>query len=173
MNKLQKILTDITPTYEYRVKFAFEPSHEMMSKITSRLMDKYDAIQVGALQKTIFQDKPLDFYNLDCGEIWMFDFKCHRGVQTNVLMYEIGDMLSVTEALIRVRSLDEPYQENIEELEDDIDFDEPVLGTDFGEPEPDGQELAGQKRIETVLKDENKRQQPLFSEYMAAGYGKK
>ncbi|WPK19511.1 hypothetical protein [Salmonella phage SD-1_S14] len=108
-----------------------ELSLQLLSKVTQRLMDRYDAFEIGALKKTIFMEKPLDFYELDCGEIWMFDFKCHRGVQSNVLMYEIGNLLSMTEALIRVRSKDEPRQIEMTDLEDDIDFDdvdEPVIG---------------------------------------------
>ncbi|MFD0851312.1 hypothetical protein ACFQ07_03735, partial [Actinomadura adrarensis] len=77
MNRLQQILTDKKPVFEYRVKFAVEPTNEQLSKVSQRLMDRYDAFDIGALKKTIFMEKPLDFYELDCGEIWMFDFKCH------------------------------------------------------------------------------------------------
>ncbi|EHU8780825.1 hypothetical protein KZR87_001336 [Escherichia coli] len=177
MNKLQQILTQNKPVYEYRVKFAFEPSAEQLSKVTQRLVDRYDAFEVGALKKTIFMEKPLDFYELDCGEIWMFDFKCNRGVQSNVLMYEIGNLLSVTEALIRVRNKDEPRQIEMTDLEDDIDFDdidEPIIGVDFGKPE-DSYDLAGQERADTAVSDaidaftkDNK-----YSQYMSAGFGKK
>ncbi|WOL22737.1 hypothetical protein [Escherichia phage vB_EcoM_JNE01] len=176
MNKLQQILTDNKPVYEYRVKFAFEPSNEQLSKVTQRLMDRYDAFEVGGLKKTIFMEKPLDFYDLDCGEIWMFDFKCNRGVQSNVLMYEIGNLLSVTEALIRIRSKDEPRQIEMTDLEDDIDFDdyEPVIGVPFGAPE-DSTDIAGQERAETAVKDaiDAVKKDNKYSQYMSAGFGKK
>ncbi|MED6826748.1 hypothetical protein VWJ57_04605 [Escherichia coli O157] len=177
MNRLQQILTEKKPVYEYRVKFAVEPTPEQLSKVTQRLMDRYDAFEIGALKKTIFMEKPLDFYELDCGEIWMFDFKCHRGVQSNVLMYEIGNLLSMTEALIRVRSKDEPRQIEMTDLEDDIDFDdvdEPVIGVDFGKPE-DSYDVAGQQRADTAVDDaiEASKKDNKYSQYMSAGFGKK
>lgn len=175
MNKLQQILTDNKPVFEYRVKFACEPTNEDLSKVTQRLVDRYDAIDIGALKKTIFMEKPLDFYELDCGEIWMFDFKCNRGVQTNVLMYEIGNMLKMSEALIRVRNKDEPRQVEMSVSEDDIDFDDVhVLGTDFGAPE-DSTGIAGQERAEDAVKTakDAKNTPHKYSEYMSAGFGKK
>lgn len=176
MNRLQQIMTDNKPVYEYRVKFACEPSNEELSKVTQRLIDRYDAFEIGAMKKSIFMEKPLDFYDLDCGEIWMFDFKCNRGVQTNVLMYEIGNLLKMTEALIRVRSKDEPRQIEMTPGEDDIDFDEyePVLGQDYGKPE-DSTDIAGQTRADVVAKDasEEKKSTNKYSQYMSAGFGKK
>lgn len=175
MNKLQQILTDNKPVYEYRVKFAFEPSTEQLSKVTQRLVDRYDAFEVGALKKTIFMEKPLDFYELDCGEIWMFDFKCNRGVQSNVLMYEIGNLLSVTEALIRVRSKDEPRQIEMTISEDDVDFDEiRVIGKDFGDA-VDSKDLSGQERADKAVEDamEEIKRDNKYSQYMSAGFGKK
>lgn len=179
MNKLQKILTSLTPEFEYRVKFAMEPTTEDMAKITARLTDRYDSVDIGPLTKLIFQDKPLDFYELDCGEIWMFDFTCNRGVQTEVLRYEIGNLLKWTEAYIKVRNKDEPLELEYDQEEKDIEFDEydPVLGEPFGEPEADAQELAGQSRAEVAVKDalDNLEKKSYnFAKYLAAGYeGKK
>ncbi|AXC38715.1 UNVERIFIED_ORG: hypothetical protein [Escherichia phage CMSTMSU] len=62
MNRLQQILTDKT-SFEYRVKFAVEPTNEQLSKVSQRLMDRYDAFDIGALKKTIFMERPLDFMN--------------------------------------------------------------------------------------------------------------
>lgn len=179
MNKLQKILIDSTPEYEYRIKFASEPSKEDLSKIHARLRDRYDAIEVGPLLKSIFQDRPLDFYNLDCGEIWWMDFTCTRGLQPEVLLYEIGNMLKWSEALLRVRGKYEPV-----EMEHDmgdseaLDLDEydPVLGEPFGKAEPDAQELAGQQRAEDAVQDaleELGAKKANYAEFMSAGFGKK
>lgn len=173
MNKLQKILTDITPTYEFRIKFASEPTKEDISKITARLIDRYDAFEVGPLVKTIFQDRPLDFYNLDCGEIWMFDFKCNRGIQPDILLYEIGNILKWSESLLRVRNMADPLEEEYEE-ENDIDFDEydTVLGQDFGEGDKDSSDIAGQERSDAAVKDalNSMVTKNLYAEYMSAGY---
>lgn len=177
MNKLQKILTDSTPEYEYRIKFASEPTKEDLSKIHARLRDRYDATEIGPLLKSIFQDRPLEFYNLDCGEIWWMDFTCTRGLQPEVLLYEIGSMLRWSEALLRVRSQDAPLEMELEKA-DDLELDEyiPVLDEPFGKAEPDAQELAGQERAEAAVQDALNKvgaKKANYAEFMSAGYGKK
>lgn len=175
MNKLRKIIDEITPEFEYRVKFAKEPSKEELSKVNARLLDRYDATEIGAVQRLMFSERPLDFYELDCGEIWMFDFKCTRGVAANVLMYEIGNLLKWSEALIRVRSTNEPREIEIEQAED-IDFDEyeTVIGQEVGEAIPDSAELVGQERADKAVKDglESLNKESKYSEYMSAAFGK-
>lgn len=178
MNELQKILTEMKPVHSYRVKFAFEPTKEELHKVVTRLTDRYDAFEIGALLKTIFQVNPPDFPNLDCGEIWIFDFKCYRGIQPDMLQFEIGSMLKVSEALIHVRNKNEPYQEEISTLEDetDLDFDEyepRLLDPEHNEvPEINQGDYVGQDRINTVLDLESKKQQkePVYFKYMAAGF---
>ena len=177
MNKLQQILTDSTPEYEYRIKFASEPSKEDLSKIHARLRDRYDATEIGPLLKSIFQDRPLEFYNLDCGEIWWMDFTCTRGLQPEVLLYEIGSMLRWSEALLRVRGKFEPVEMEMEQA-DDLELDEyiPVLSEPFGEAEPDAQKLAGQERAEDAVQDALNNlgaKKANYAEFMSAGYGKK
>lgn len=172
----------MAPEYSYRVKFACEPSKAEMSRILARLTSRYDAFDFGLLKKTIFQDKPQDFYNLDCGEIWMFDFKSRRGVQTDVLTYELGALLQWTEAFIHVRDLLSPYQEEMTAAEDgELDFDEIVepllLDPDYKECPPiDAEEYAGQGRADKAVKDavdEYKKDRTPYAEYMQAGYSSK
>lgn len=177
MNKLQQILIDSTPEYEYRIKFASEPSKEDLSKIHQRLRDRYDATEIGPLAKSIFQDRPLEFYNLDCGEIWWMDFTCTRGLQPEVLLYEIGNMLKWSEALLRVRGKNEPVEMNLDQADElELDEYEPVLGQAFGDPEPDAQELAGQERAENAVQDALTKlgaKKANYAEFMSAGFGKK
>lgn len=184
MNKLQKLLTSFTKINEYRVKFAMEPSKKDLERIVTRLETRYDAVEVTPLMKTIFLDRPTDFPELDCGEIWWFDFKCERGVQTNVLTHEIGFLLSWPETFIHVRNMLEPRQEEMTPAEDgieELDFDEVVepllLDPEYSEyPHIDGNELAGQDRADAAVKDAideyNKDRTP-YAEYMSAGFGKK
>lgn len=184
MNKLQTILTSLTKRNEYRVKFAMEPSKEELARIVVRLETRYDAVEVTPLVKTIFQDKPMDFPELDCGEIWWFDFTCERGVQPNVLTHEIGFLLSWPETFIHVRNMLEPRQEEMTPIEDgmeEVDFDEVVepllLDPDYTECPPiDAEEYAGQGRADTAVKDaieDYKKDRTPYAEYMSAGFGKK
>lgn len=173
MNKLQQMLTELKPTHSYRIKFAFEPSKEELSRITTRLNDKYDATHIGALVKTIFHVNPIDFPNMDCGEIWYFDFECTRGIQSDVLLYEIGSMLKVSEAFIKVRNNNDPYQEQIADTEDDDlvldDYEPLLLDPDMTEvPDYDASEVVGQGRIDAIMKQKRSD----ISELMSASFGK-
>lgn len=184
MNKLQELLISLAPEFSYRVKFACEPSKEDLSRLHARLNGRYDAFEIGPLKKTIFQDKPQDFYNLDCGEVWMFDFKSRRGVQADVLVHEIGALLQWTEAFIHVRDLLSPLQDEMTPAEDgevELDFDEVVepllLDPEYSECPPiDAEEYAGQGRADKAVEDaiaSYKKDRTPYAEYMQAGYTKK
>lgn len=180
MDNLHKILTSLDPELSYRIKFACEPSSKDLSKITARLNDRYDAFEIGPLEKTIFQVNPLDFPNLDCGEIWMIDFKCKRPVAPDVLLYEIGSMIQWSESLLHVRSLLDPYEIEMSTTEDDLELDEylpKITDSSFSDaPEIDPEEYAGQGRADTAVADAlselNKKRSP-YAAFLAAGFGKK
>lgn len=178
MDTLHNILTSLTPEREYRVKFAFEPTAQNLSIITSRLNDRYDATKIGPVVKTIFQANPIDFPDLDCGETWYFDFTCSRPVSPHVLRYEISSMLQVIEQYVVVRSLMEPFEQELE-AEDDIDFDEylpKLLDSEYtDERKIDINEYSGQERADKAVEDaikEYKKEPSVYSKYMAAGFKK-
>lgn len=179
MNKLNKILSEIRPTLSYRIKFANEPTKEELSKVLNLLDSRYDAFEVGALKKTIFHVKPVDFYNLDCGEIWMFDFKTQRGIQDDVLTYEIGSLLKWPETFIHVRNNDTAYQQELAIQEDgeDLDFDEyepKLLDPEYKDaPEINVDDYTGQKHTDKVVKDavtELEKNPKPYSKYFSAGF---
>lgn len=182
MNNLQQYILDSNPEYEYRVKFACEPSKEDMSKMHSLLTDRYDAFEVSPMKRTMFQVKPLDFADIDCGEIWILDFKAHRGVSTEVLLFELGNLLKWSESMIRVRSSFSPAQMEIAKGEDDIDFDEEYTTRmtdneykDSDVTSKEAQELVGQARADAVVdaaKAHYKKDRTPYMQYMAAGFGK-
>lgn len=178
MDTLHNILTSLTPEREYRIKFAFEPSPQHLSMITARLNDRYDATEIGPVVKTIFQVNPIDFPELDCGETWYFDFKCTRPVSPHALRYEIGSMLQVIEQYVVVRSMMEPYEQELA-AEEELEFDEylpKMLDSDYtDEKHIDINEYAGQKRADKAVEDninEYKKEPSVYSKYMAAGYKK-
>ena len=182
MKNLHDVILGLNPEFEYRVKFACEPSKEQISKLSAFLTTRYDAFEIHALKKTIFQVKPLDFADMDAGEIWMFDFKCRRGVSTDTLMFEIGSMFKWSESLIRVRCTSHPMQEEIGKGEDDINFDEvyvtKMTDTEFKDApfsNEEAQALVGQTRADEVVdaaKEDYKKDRTPYAKYMAAGFGK-
>lgn len=183
MNNLHQYILDLNPEYDYRVKFASEPSKEDLSKLNSLLTDKYDAFEISPMKRTMFQVHPLDFADIDCGEIWIVDFKARRGVSSEVLQFEIGNLFKMSESLIRVRSSFSPAQMEIAKGEDDIDFDEEYTPrmtdseySDSPVTSKEAQELVGQERADAVVdasKEHYKKDRTPYMQYMAAGFGKK
>lgn len=182
MNNLHELIQGLNPEYDYRVKFASEPSKEQLSALNSLLSDRYDAFEISPMKRTMFQVKPLDFADMDCGEIWILDFKAHRGVSTEVLLFEIGKLFKWSESIIRVRSSFNPAQMEVAKGEDDIDFDEEYTPKMTDEKYSDApfsteecQALVGQQRADSVVdaaKEHYKKDRTPYMKYMAAGFGK-
>lgn len=176
MKNLMDIILDGEQLHEYRLKFAFEPSEHQVTRI-KQLLEKYDLVSSDPMKRTIFQSRPLDFYNLDAGEIWMMDVSTARPVSDNVLLYEMGSLLKVSEALLRVRPKNAPYQEQLAEQEDDLQLDEYVTkltDTDYTDaPEINIDELAGDKFVDTVVDkavQEYSKDRTPYAAYMMAGF---
>ena len=165
-------------TFNYRIKFAFEPSPEQLGCIIDMLTVKYQAFDILPVVKTMFQVRPLDFSNLDAGEIWMFDFTTHRGIQDAILLTEIGKLLKCSTALIRVRNKDDMYQSALaDENALELDLDEyvtkvtdPHCNSDMIEVDT---AIAGQERAEQAVTDAiNKHRESYgYHKYMEAAFG--
>ena len=177
MTNLMNILLEAKQTYIYRLKFAFEPSKNDLVKV-ERMLSKYDSVSFGPLKKTIFQCKPLDFPNLDAGEIFMVDVDLGRAVSQNILLYDVTSLLQVPESLVVVRSALEPLALEAELTENDIDFDEEYLpkleDPDYKDAEKiDVSEWMGDKLADKVVADaiaDYSEERTPYAEYMSASF---
>lgn len=177
MKDLMNILLEGKEPHSYRLKFAFSPSTAHLEKL-ERMLGKYDIVSFGPVKKTIFQSKPLDFYNIDCGEVYMIDIELGRAVSQNILLYDISSLLKVSEALVHVRCATEPVQIQVQEQEDDIEFDEEytpkLTDTDYSDADPiDKDEFMGDLLADKVV-DESIAQyhedRTPYAEYMSASF---
>ena len=176
MKDLKDIILNGEQVYEYRLKFAFEPEGKNVERI-KQILEKYDAIDVSPVKRTIFQSRPLDFYNLDCGEIYIIDASTKRPIQDQVLLSEICAAMCCSEALVRVRNKHSVYQEEMDKQEDDLALDEYIVKmtdadyTDAQEINVDdfmGDKLAD-KAVDAAKAEYSKERTP-YADYMIAGY---
>ena len=173
MKDLMGVLLSNQVATEYRVKFAFEPSKKQLQEL-QYIFDKYDCQGMSKLDRTIFQSKPVDFYSLDCGEIWMVDVDLLKGIQPDIVKAEISKALKVPDTFIVVGLKDIPH--STYELDNEIDFDEYVpktLDTDYSDAHAVNNDVYGEKLISKVVSsanDEYKEDRTPYSEYMIAGY---
>lgn len=176
MKDLKDIILNSEQIHEYRIKFAFEPSEADVTRV-KQILEKYDLLDAGHVKRTIFQSRPLDFYNLDCGEIYIMDVSVKRGIQDQVLLHELGAAMHCSEALIRVRNKNTVYQEELSAQEDDLELDEymEIDSTTGSGPElcPDRDDYAGDDFVDSVVKaaveDYSKDRTP-YADFMIAGY---
>lgn len=176
MKDLMDMIIDGEQTFEYRLKFAFPPTDKQVERI-ERMLGKYDLMESTPIKRTIFQTNPIDFPELDAGEIWMLDVTLARGLQPTVALQEISQLISIPESLIRIRNMADPIQQYVAETEGDIEFDEEynvkMLDPDYSEAEPVdhattmGDELSG--RVAKAATDHAK-DNSVYTEYMVAGY---
>lgn len=125
MKNLMDIILNSEQVHEFRIKFAFQPSDQNIERI-KQILGKYDLVDCSPLTRTIFQVKPMDFYNLDAGEIWMFDVTLAQPVIPEILQAEVSGIVGCAQDLVHVRDKASPYQQQMAAQEDDIEFDEVV-----------------------------------------------
>lgn len=173
------IKTDI---YNYRIKFAFEPTPEQLGHVIDLINIKYQAYDVLPLVKTIFQAKPLDFANLDAGEIWMLDFSTPRGIHDDVFVAELGKLLACSRAYIRLRNKDDMYQSMLpDENALGLDLDEYIVKVTDPHYKSDStavdvDTIAGQVRTDDAVKDAVDKYRSGnggYYKYLAANFGDK
>ena len=167
-------------TFNYRLKFAFEPTTKQLEEIIHLLTIKYKAFDFQPLVKTMFQARPLDFSNLDAGEIWMLDFSTPRGLQDAIVLVEVGKQLKCSTAYLRVRNKDDMYQSMLsDENALGLDLDEYIPKVTDPHYETDAiaidKSLVGQERADQVVKDTIEKYREGnggYYKYMEAAFGK-
>lgn len=156
MPTLFEYIEQLKEKHEVRVKFACEVSDEMMDKI-ERHLQKYDAEKISSPSKTILQARPLDFPNLDMGEIYIIDFTANLPVSNEMLKQELARLLNVSEGLVVVRGTNEDREiEEEEKLQDKKEEYKPKVGTDYDKSEAAEQkasDLFGDKFNNSLLKE--------------------
>lgn len=176
MKDLKDIIMNGEQVYEYRLKFAFDPEGKNVDRI-KQILEKYDLVDVSPVKRTIFQSRPLDFYNLDCGEIYIIDATTKRPIQDAVLLADICSSMCVSESLVRVRNKNSLYQDEMAKQEDDLQLDEYIVkmtDTNYTDAETiNVDDHAGDKFVDKVVDaavaDYSKDRTP-YSDFMIAGY---
>jgi len=157
MPTLFEYIEQLKEKHEVRVKFACEVTDEMMDKI-ERHLQKYDAEKISSPSKTILQARPLDFPNLDMGEIYIIDFTACLPVSNEMLKQELARLLSVSEGLVVVRGANEDreIEQEEEKLQNPKEEYKVKLGADYDKSEGSdvkASEVFGDKFNGSLLKE--------------------
>lgn len=101
--------------YFFRIKSIEEIDAEKMD-IIERLLTKYELRDITAPQKTVIQDHPLDFYEIQNAEVWWVDVVTGVPVSSYVLQQELRANLKIPEKFIVVRTDNDPLEVETERL---------------------------------------------------------
>lgn len=157
MPTLFEYIEQLKEKHEVRVKIACEVTDEMMDKI-ERHLQKYDAEKISSPSKTILQARPLDFPNLEMGEVYIIDFTANLPVSNEMLHQELARLLDINEGLVVVRGANEAreIEQEEEKLQDKKEEYKPKVGTDYDKSEAAEQkpaDLYGDKFNNSLLKE--------------------
>lgn len=95
--------------YKYRIKTVIEFDDEAMERL-ERLVQKYELRDMFAPKKTIIQDHPLDFPDVNHSSVMIIDIITGVPVSAYILQQEIRENLQIPEKYIIVRSENDPLE---------------------------------------------------------------
>ena len=156
MKAFQTYIFELNKPYEFRVKLAAtKPEGEVMDRIKNAL-DAYQLESISAVKSLPIQEHREFSQHGPC-ECWTFDIKVAYPVIAAQLRQTIKERALIDASCISVRNLHE--EEDTTEAEARGKDHEGALLTD-GElkADPEGQSLAGQARVGSLLKELESRQ---------------
>jgi hypothetical protein len=109
MSKFRDYLAANERRYSYRVKTIVELDDEAMDKI-ERAIVKYLPLDIGRVEKTIFQRNPLDFPGVENAEVFYVDITTGLPASSYILQQDLRYVLNIPEKFIVVRAPNEPTE---------------------------------------------------------------
>jgi hypothetical protein len=94
--------------YKITIKSVFDLNDKIDH--LKRVLDRYKVVNVGKVEKSIFQSNPLDFYDLDNYEVYSVIAETEYPVSAYVITQEICYEFGVSEKFIVVRSENDPLE---------------------------------------------------------------
>lgn len=121
MSLLRQYLADTK--YNYRIKAVVELDDDAISCI-ERALAKYVALDIGTVEKTIFQRNPMDFPGIENREVFLVDVSVQYPASSYVLQRELAFAMGIPEKFIVVRGENDPTENENQRLNAEADLDE-------------------------------------------------
>lgn len=167
MKAFQTYIFELNKPYEFRVKLAtVKPEGEAMERIKNAL-DAYQLESISAVKSLPIQEHR-EFSQQGPCECWTFDIKVAYPVIAAQLRQTIKERALIDACCISVRNLHE--EEDTTEAEArGKDHEGALLDDEELKADPEGQELAGQARVGSLLKELESRQFEFAEDSKEAG----
>jgi hypothetical protein len=121
MSKFRDYLASNERKYHYRIKTVQPLDDSAMDKI-ERAIVKYLPLDIGRVEKTIFQRNPLDFPGVENAEIYYVDITTGLPASSYVLQQDIRFALNIPEKFIVVRAPNEPTEVETQRINAEADM---------------------------------------------------
>lgn len=173
--KLLDYLLQVKKDQTFIIKLAFDPEKEDIIRLESALQ-KYDLVDMTKPEKTVFQANPLDFPNVDYGEIYIFEATFGYPTTEKFLMEDVKHVFGVEYERICIRNKNEPlyqYEEAMKEeaLKRKNDGYKPKLSTednysdDVVQTEPSYGNEYNKEMIEALTSDDAKERMDVYKRF--------
>jgi len=150
MKSFVNYLTESKKTYEFKVKVAGELDEEYTSMLRGAL-EKFSIVNMSKGKRTPIQEVPLDFPQLKNSNVTVFDVEVNYPTTPEVLENYLAQVCGYPAANFKVLTANQAAEEVRDAEASKKENTEPLLGTEYDKE--DNQELVGEKRISSFLKD--------------------
>ncbi len=151
MKSFTQYLTESKKTYAFKVKVAGDLAEDFNDKLKGAL-EKFAIVNMSKGKRTPIQDAPLDFPAMKNTNVTIYDLEITYPTTIEVLENYISQTVSYPLHCVKVVSANAPSEEYEKQLKEKAEAGEPLLQTEELESES-GQEMVGEKRISSFLKD--------------------
>ena len=153
MKSFKEYLTESKKIYKFKIKIAGDLPPGFENDVKAGL-DKFDVQSISKPKRTPIQESPIDFPNVKFSEISIFDVVLNYPTTSQVVKEALVQAIRVNESKILVRTLGEEAEATMNsQFMAKPDGKGALLGTDY--EASDHQELVGEKRAMSFLKDLN------------------
>ena len=150
MKSFTQYLSESKKTYAFKVKVAGDLTEDFNTKLKGAL-EKFAVVNMSKGKRTPIQDVPLDFPTMKNTNVTIYDLEIHYPTTSEVLENFISQSVGYPLHCIKVVTANAPSEQYQEDMKQKAES-KVLLQTEELEAE-DGQELVGEKRISSFLKD--------------------
>lgn len=151
MKSFTQYLTESKKTYAFKVKVAGDLAEDFNDKLKGAL-EKFAIVNMGKGKRTPIQDVPLDFPTMKNTNVTIYDLEITYPTTSEVLENYISQTVSYPLHCVKVVPANAPSEQYEQQLKEKAEAGEPLLQTEELESES-GQDMVGEKRISSFLKD--------------------
>jgi hypothetical protein len=155
MKSFKEYLTESKKVYEFKIKIAGDLPPGFEKDVKSGL-DQFDVQSISKPKRTPIQESPIDFPNVKFSEVSVFEVALNYPTTSQVVKEALAQAIRVSESKILVRTLGEEAEAVLNASSMRVPGgNKSLLNTPELEQIPGAQELVGEKRAMSFLKDLN------------------